>query len=134
MTEADAQQLLLDALLTGSPLPGIAEPLVLPDVLDLAEEDRGLVLVDERGASALEVPAHVRVVGRDAVAGAALANPSSAVLEFLPPEDFPDTVGVRLQIAVLDRAGRLAPLGEVIATFRDLDGPRAVDPTHVLAY
>jgi hypothetical protein len=122
----------LESLLGRRPLPGSDQPLLLPDLPDLATQRR-VVLVDIPEADLHTPP----VSGVEATTDADGAGESgTAVLQFLPPEAFPDRVGVRLRVSVVDDNARLLPLGEVVATFVQDDSGALVStqPTHVLAY
>lgn len=125
-----AQQALLAALLGRTPLPGGAEPLLFPD-LPPTDEGRQVVLVSADPPG--DLPTGLRVVPQ-VEAGSLEAG--TAVLELLPAEDLPGRTGARLRVSRADDQGRLAPLGEVVATFVErADGELEVtEPTHVLAY
>lgn len=129
-----AQQAVLEALLGRKPLPGSAQPLLFPDILDLGE-----------GRPTVLAPAADLELSREAAAAVrTLPTPASeedleagtAVLEFLAPEQFPNRTSVRLRVSVRDEQGRDLPLGEVVATFTaGPDGDLVTtEPTHVLAY
>ena len=127
-----ARQAVLDALLSGTPLPGGVQPLLFPDTPHIT--DAAVALIEDHGP-ALRVPPRVRVVPRKALREL-LGDQSIPVLEFLEPEPFPDRVGVRLRVSRVEGQSGLVPLGEVIATFTSspTSDLTVTDPTHVLAY
>lgn len=131
--ETQAQALLLESVLTQTPLPGLDRVLAFPDLGPLAGDDGEILLVDDRDPSELDLPARVRVVGSEEMDAVSAREGLTPVLEFLPPEAMEGKVSVRLR---LSRAGggQTLPLGEIVATFADRDPLTAVDPTHVLAY
>lgn len=132
--QRQARQAVLDALLTGTALPGGVQPLLFPDSPRLVGSAT-VVLIDP-GDPGLDTPARVRILPLDGVATALHEDGSPPVLEFLEPEHFPGLVGVRLRVSRLDDQARLLPLGEVIATFTPTDTGELVvgEPTHTLAF
>ena len=80
-----------------------------------------------------DLPEGLRVVTPTEAAG---LEAGTAVLALLRAEDLPGRFGARLRVSRMDDHGRLAPLGEVVATFVErADGELEVtEPTHVLAY
>ncbi len=123
---------MLESLLGRRPLPGSDQPLLHPDLPDLATGRRVVLL--ERPEDDLHTPP---VPGVETTMHADDARePGTAVLQFMPPEAFEDRVGVRLRVSVVDDHARLLRLGEVVATFVQDDSGALVtsQPTHVLAY
>ena len=124
-----ARAIVLESVLTGQELPGVDRSVTFPD-LQHGEE---LLLIDDGDGAELNVPVQVTLVTREELDQMEL-DARTQILEFLPPEDFPGTIGVRLRLsAVLPDHGQV-PLGEIVATFDDTDPLLAVEPTHVLAY
>ena len=130
--EIRAQALLLDSVLTHRPLPGIDRAVVFPD-LSPVEDATQVLLVDDRDPSTLDFPSQVRVISRDELDTIRAEADQLPVFEFLQPEQFPGKLSVRLRISMAF-PDRIAPLGEIVATFDDREPLAAVDPTHVLAY
>jgi hypothetical protein len=132
-TDQRARHAVLESLLGRTPLPGSGQPLLFPDLPDIAQRRR-IVLVEPSDADLHTPPPpdeRVTVTSdRDA------AEPGTVLLEFLRPEAFLDRVGVRLRVSVVDDQRRPQPLGEVVATFVQDDSGAlvATEPTHVLAY
>jgi hypothetical protein len=106
--------------------------IAFPDPIH-GEGDPRVVLVDDRDPSGLALPPQVLVTTRDELPETEVEE-GLRFLEFLPAEDMPGKVGVRLRLSILLPGHGPAPLGEIVATFDDSDPLTAVDPTHVLAY
>lgn len=123
----------LDALLSGTALPGGIQPLLFPDTPRIAD---AVVALIDAGDPGMRLPPEVRVVPLGALPEALGDDQSIPVLEFLEPEHFPDRAGVRLRVSRVDEQSGLVPLGEIVVTFvskADSD-LKVTDPTHVLAY
>lgn len=132
--ERKARQAVLDALLSGAPLPGGVQPLLFPDFPHIAET-AAVVLVDPDDPR-LELPPRVSIAPAGALTTALGDDHSTPVLEFLTPEPFPDRVGVRLRMSQMDDHARLVSLGEIIATFTTTAAGdlMVTEPTHVVAH
>ena len=132
--QRQARQAVLDALLSGTALPGGVQPLLFPDSPHLV--DSATVVLIDAGDPVLDTPARVQILPRDGLVAALREHGSPPVLEFLEPEHFPGMVGARLRVSRLDDQARLLPLGEVIATFTPTDTGELVvgEPTHTLAF
>lgn len=131
--EQQARQAVLDALLSGTPLPGGIQPLLFPDTPRIAE---GPVILVDTGDQGLCLPSRVRSVPPGASPDLLHQQPAAPVLEFLEPEPFPNRVGVRLRVSRLEDQVGLVPLGEIVATFVSTaeSNLTVTDPTHVVAF
>jgi len=130
--EIRAQALLLKSLLTRQPLPGMTQPLAMPDAA-FEDDNSQIILLDDRSSSQLGFPARVRIMSRDELQSLAPDSPPR-LFEFQPPEQFPGKISVRLRLSIIFPGHGLVPDGEIVATFYDRDPLTATDPTHVLAY
>jgi hypothetical protein len=115
------QRLLLDALVTGRPLPGAVTPLQFADVRFLSSSPD--LLVSSRnlaGPMDMEVAGHaVRVVDESELDSSAAGGAEVAYVQFTPHDVGPDTIRLGLEIRLRGSPGR-QPLGleGVQATFR----------------
>jgi hypothetical protein len=130
--EIRAQALLLESLLTHQPLPGMTQLLAMPDVA-FEDDNSQIILLDDRSSSELDFPPRVRLMSQAELQTLGPESPPQ-FFEFLPPEQFPGKISVRLRLSVLFPGHGLVPGGEIVATFFDRDPLTATDPTHVMAY
>jgi hypothetical protein len=130
--EIRAQALLLESLLTRQPLPGMTQPLAMPDAV-FEDDDSQIILLDDRSPSQLRFPARVRVMSTAELQSLSPDSPPP-LFQFQPPEQFPGKISVRLRLLALLPGHGLLPGGEIIATFYDRDPLTTTDPTHVMAY
>ena len=129
--EIRAQALLLEAVLTHQPLPGMTHVLGVPDAVS---DDTGqVILVDDRSSSELGFPSQVSIMSRNEMESLVLDN-QLRIFEFQPPENFPGKISMRLRISVAWPGHGILPVGEIVATFYDRDPLTAVEPTHVVAF
>ena len=127
--EFRAQETVLESVLGGRPLPGRDDIISFTGIAD----GRGVVLLDDRDLSDVELPRSLPVVGRDELAAGGLDD-RTQVLEFLEPEPFPDRIGVRVRLSIVLAGRGLVPLEEIVVTFLDRDPLVVVEPTHLLTY
>lgn len=126
----ELQDLVLDRVLTGAPLPGRDTAISFPDLAYVTHAEEVLVLEDDyAGASA-----RVTVVSKDELRRRSESE-ETAFIHFQPASETEDGVTLRTRVLLGVPNVDPLPLGELVVTFaRRGETWTTVDPTHAVAF
>lgn len=129
-TLAQLQDLILDRVLTSTPLPGQGSSISFPDLAYVTQAEEKLVLDD----GYLGETSHAIVVGQEEL-DRRLAEGQTGFLRFEPPLEEPGKVTLRLRVLLGFPDVDTLPLGELVVTFAQRDEEwTTVPPTHAVAF
>jgi hypothetical protein len=120
------QEALLKAILSGQPLPGSAQPMVLPDSSFILSQPT-VFLIDENLAESIsleELSLPIRIVSLEALRETARAQGNVAYLRFQPAEKENNTIRLTLEarIAPEDPGQHILGLSGVQVKFHEISG------------